>query len=202
MTESGESRTGSEEKRGAKTTRRVKATVYVATSLDGFIARPDGKLDWLPKPRSGSGDASEDYGYRALVDSVDFIVMGRLTYEKVMSFGEWPYRDKPVVVLASQPVEIPDHLASSVEVMSGPTPEIVRRLAERGAKHIYVDGGKTIHRFLEAGLIGRLIISRIPIVLGSGIPLFRPLTHDIRLRHIRSRPFRNGIVQSEYEVVG
>ncbi len=201
MTAAGSDPTGPGDDGDAKAVRRVKATVYVATSLDGFIARSDGNLDWLPKVRSGSGNASEDYGYRALIDSVDFIVMGRRTYEKTMSLGEWPYGDKSVVVLASQPVDIPDHLASSVEVMSGPAPEIVRRLAERGAKHIYVDGGKTIHRFLEAGLIGRLIISRIPIVLGSGIPLFRPLTRDIRLRHIRSRPFRNGIVQSEYEVV-
>lgn len=175
-------------------------TVYIATSLDGFIARPDGGLDWLPT--GGSEDDGEDYGYRAFVDSVDVLVMGRNTFETVLSFGEWPYGGKPVVVLTSRTLEISDELAGTVEAMSAPPGEVVRRLAERGATHLYIDGGKTIQRFLAEGLIQRLIITRVSVLLGSGIPLFGPLPHDIELQHVETRPFASGLVQSHYEVGG
>jgi len=176
----------------------LKTTVYIATSVDGFIARPDGGIDWLhstPSPSEG-----EDYGYRAFMDTVDVLVMGRNTYELVRTFGEWPYGDKPVVVLTSRGVDIPESIRETVESMSDSPEDVVRRLAARGANHLYIDGGKTIQGFIAAGLIQRLIITKIPILIGTGIPLFGPLPADVKLRHIETRQYPSGLVQSEYEV--
>jgi dihydrofolate reductase len=178
----------------------MKATVYIATSIDGFIAREDGGIDWLPGEEEADVEG-EDYGYEEFIRSVDAIVMGRNPYELTSSFGSWPYGEKPVVVLSSRRVEIPDAIAGTVESMSASPGEVVRRLAERGFGHLYVDGGNTIQRFLGEGLIQRLIITRIPVLLGTGIPLFGPLPHDVRLRHVGTRQFENGLVQSEYEVL-
>ena len=175
----------------------MKASVYIAASLDGFIARRDGDIDWLGEPPKDG----EDYGYEQFINSVDFLVMGRNTYEKVLSFGQWPYT-VPVVVLASRPLDIPADIAAKVETMSGSPADIVAELAKRGAKHLYIDGGKTIQSFLDADLIQRLIIARIPILLGDGIPLFGPLQRDIKLQHVETHAFANGIVQSAYEVGG
>jgi dihydrofolate reductase len=175
----------------------MKTSVYIATSLDGFIARPDGELDWLGSP---SGDGGEDYGYNAFIDTVDVLVMGRNTYEKVLTFDAWPYGEKPVVVLSNHSLPIPDPIAEFVEVMACSPSELINLLSKRGAKHLYVDGGKTVQRFLDAGLIQRLIITRIPVLIGNGIPLFGPLQRDIRWRHIDTRVFDGGLVQSEYEV--
>lgn len=177
----------------------MKATAYIATSIDGFIARQDGGIDWL----SGQGDApeGEDYGYQEFIDSVDAIVMGRNTYELTSSFDSWPYGEMPVVVMSSRQVEIPGAIAGTVESMSPEPREVVRRLAERGFGHLYVDGGRTIQGFLYEGLIQRLVITRIPVLIGTGIPLFGPIPHDIRLHHVETRQFENGLVQSEYEVL-
>jgi len=170
--------------------------VYIATSLDGFIARRNGDIDWLGKPPAG-----EDYGYKKFMDTVDILVMGRNTYEKVQSFGFWPYGKTPVVVLTTRPLVIPEELAPSVETMSASPADVVAQLAERGAKHLYVDGGKTVQAFLDAGLIQQFIITTIPVLLGEGIPLFGPLQHDIALRHVETRAFPTGVVQSGYEVI-
>lgn len=172
----------------------MKASVFIGTSLDGYIARRDGRLDWLP---AGQGD---DYGYQAFIETVDVIVMGRHTYETVLGFGEWPY-DRPVRVLTSRPLVVPEHLTNRVDVMSGEPHEIVERLAANGAQHLYVDGGQTITRFLAAGQITDLVVSRVPVLIGSGIPLFGHIDHDIRVRHLETRTFPSGLVQSRYEVV-
>jgi len=176
----------------------VNVSVYIATSLDGFIARENGNLDWLLS--GGDGENREDYGYKTFMETVDFLVMGRNTYEKALTFGDWPYGTKPVVVLSSRPLAIPAHIAKSVESISCTPTHLVSRLAAHGAKHLYIDGGKTIQGFLNAGLITRLIITRLPVLIGSGITLFGPLERDIKLRHIETRQFSSGLVQSEYEV--
>jgi len=178
--------------------RLVEISVYIATSLDGFIARENGDLDWLMS--AGGGGEGEDYGYKAFIDTVDVIVMGRNTYEKVLTFGDWPYGTKRLVIMSSSSPAIPEKIASSVEVTSSPPGELVARLDGQGVKHIYVDGGKTIQGFLRAGLISRLIITKIPVLIGRGIPLFGPLEVDIKLRHIQTRGYPSGFVQSEYEV--
>ena len=175
----------------------MKTSAYIATSLDGFIARPDGALDWLESPAE---DEAEDYGYKTFMDSVDVLVMGRNTYEKVLMFEDWPYGTKQVVVLSNHDLRIPEQISMFVETMSCSPSEVIDRLSARGAKHLYIDGGKTIQGFLEAGLIERLIITRIPVIIGDGIPLFGPLGQDIKLRHIATRSFPAGLVQSEYEI--
>ena len=177
----------------------MKATVYIATSVDGFIARENGAIDWLPSGEEGEG--GEDYGYKEFIDSVDAIVMGRHTYELALSFGSWPYGEKPVVILSSREVDIPNDLRQTVESMSVPPREVTRRLAERGFRHLYIDGGKTIQGFLRDGLIDQLIITRVPILLGAGIALFGPLPQDVRLRHVETTQFESGLVQSRYEVL-
>lgn len=179
-------------------TSSVKASVFIGTSLDGFIAREDGGIDWLNEVGDEPG---EDYGYNAFFESVDALVMGRNTYELVRTFADWPYGEKPVIVLTSRPLEIPDALADRVSTMSGPPVEIVRQLGERGLTHVYVDGGITVQRFLAAGLIQRMTITRLPVLIGKGIPLFGPIPHDIKLRHVETRTYGNGLVQSTYDVV-
>lgn len=172
----------------------MNTTVFIATSLDGFIAREDGGIDWLPM----GADGNEDYGYTALMKSVDALVMGRNTFELVLSFGKWPYGGTNIVVLTTRPLHPPPWVPSSVKVMSGDPREVVRVLEDHGARHIYVDGGNTVQRFLASGLVTQLVITRIPILLGRGIPLFGALTHDVRLQHVRTTSWPSGLVQSEY----
>jgi dihydrofolate reductase len=169
----------------------MKASVFIATSLDGFIAREDGAIDWLPAN-------PEPHGYDEFIASVDAIVIGRKTFETVLSFGGWAYGKTPVVVLSTKELKAPE--GANCEFLSGDPHEIAARLDERGFHHVYLDGGVTIQRFLGAGLIQRMIITRIPILLGSGIPLFGPLSRDVRLTHVATRPFAEGLVQSEYTI--
>lgn len=177
----------------------IKCSVYIAASVDGFIAGPDGELDWLHKPEYATAEAG-DYGYEAFVSTVDALVMGRHTYEKVLSFAEWPYGEMTVVVLSSQFLDIPENLKGKVIGEQGTPQEIVARLEEKGFGHLYIDGGVTIQRFLQAGLIDQMIITRIPVLLGDGIPLFGSIRTEIHLRHVRTQSFENGFVQSHYEV--
>lgn len=173
----------------------MRASTFIGTSLDGFIARPNGDLDFLPP---GGG---EPHGYEEFMASVDALVIGRNTYETVLAFASWPYGDKPVFVLSTHPLD-PAPAGAVVEHMSGEPSEIVSQLAARGIQHIYVDGGITIQRFLRAGLIQRLIITRVPVLIGEGIPLFGALPKDITLTHIATRHYSSGLVQSEYVVAG
>ncbi len=171
----------------------MKASVFVGTSLDGFIARTDGVLDFLPP---GGG---EPHGYNEFMASVDALVIGRKTYETVLAFDTWPYGQKPVFVLSTRPLA-PAPEAAVVEHLSGPLAAIPSQLAARGIHHVYVDGGITVQGFLRAGLIQRLIITRVPVLIGTGIPLFGPTTRDISLKHIATCQYASGLVQSEYEV--
>ena len=172
----------------------MRASVFVGASVDGFIARTNGDLDWLP---AGGG---EPHGYDEFIASVDGIVIGRKTFETVLTLGAWPYGDKRVVVLSNRPVDLSAAGGSAVEQMGGPPVEIVAQLAASGAHHLYVDGGITIQGFLRAGLIQRLVITRVPVLIGDGIPLFGTLPHDLRLRHVMTRHYPSGLVQSEYHV--
>jgi dihydrofolate reductase len=174
----------------------VTASVFIATSLDGFIARRNGDLDWLPVPEGGDG---EDYGYKAFMKTIDTLVMGRGTYEKALTFPSWPYAKSKVVVLTSRPLP-PRADSATIETLGGEPHEVMRALYERGARSIYLDGGVTIQRFLEAGLIQRLIITQIPVLLGDGLPLFGQLSRDVHLEHVDTRYWPNGLVQSEYRV--
>jgi len=167
----------------------MKISVFVGASVDGFIARIDGGLDWLP----ADGEA---HGYEEFFASVDTIVVGRKTFDTVQAFASWPYDGKRVVVLSNRSVE-----DSRVEQVSGSPAEIATKLEATGARHVYVDGGITIQRFLSAGLVHRLIITRVPVLIGEGIPLFGNLPRDVRLTHVTTRSYPSGLVQSEYEIV-
>ena len=169
-------------------------TVFVGTSVDGFIARTNGDLDFLPE---GGG---EPHGYTEFIATVDAIVIGRNTFEKVLTFDGWPYGQKRVVVLSSRPVDLSLAKGGVVEQMAGPPADIVSQLAASGAQHLYVDGGITVQRFLAEGLVKRLIITRVPVLIGTGIPLFGSLPRDVRLRHVMTRHYPSGLVQSEYHV--
>jgi dihydrofolate reductase len=171
----------------------VKASVFIGTSLDGFIARVNGDFDFLPP---GGG---EPHGYEEFIATVDALVIGRKTFETVLTFDTWPYGEKPVFVLSTRTLA-PAPLGAVVERLSGDPAEIVSQLDARGIRHAYVDGGITIQRFLQAGLIQRLIITRVPVLIGAGIPLFGAIQRDIVLRHVGTRQYASGLVQSEYVV--
>jgi dihydrofolate reductase len=164
-------------------------------SLDGFLARPDDALDFL---RTGE---QEPHGFKEFLGSVDVVVIGRRTFEVVLKLGHLAlYGKKQVVVLSSRPLDFSSVKDGVVEQMSGEPTEIVKQLKSRGFKHVYIDGGLTIQRFLAAGLIDRLVVTRVPVLIGAGIPLFGPLPRDIGLRHVATRSYNGGLVQSEYEI--
>jgi dihydrofolate reductase len=169
--------------------------VYIATSLDGFIARIDGGLDWLPTP---SGD--DDLGFGNFFETIDALVMGRNTYDKVLSFDAWAYGNTPVVVLTHRPLKQPEDPTACVERMSGSPEQIVAQLSKRSFNNLYIDGGQTIQEFMRAGQIHRVIITRVPVLLGQGIPLFGESREDVRLKCIRVERLSNGLEQAEYEV--
>jgi dihydrofolate reductase len=171
----------------------VKLSVFCGVSVDGFLARPDHSLDFL------DAGGHEPHGFEEFYRSVDVVVIGRKTFEVVLAFGEWPYGKKQVVVLSSNPLNLSSIKDGVVEQMSGEPAEIVTQLKARSFKHAYIDGGITIQRFLSSGLINRMIVTRVPILIGTGIPLFGPIPHDITLRHVATRTFKGGLVQSEYE---
>jgi dihydrofolate reductase len=170
----------------------MKTSVFVGASLDGFIARPNGAFDFL-----FTSGAERDNGYDEFFATVDALVIGRNTYDIVLPFPTWPYGPKPVFVLSTRPIAAAPG-GSSVERMSGTPADILSRLAARGFQHVYVDGGVTIQRFLRAGLIQRLVITRVPVLIGAGIPLFGPVDADIPLKHVATRQLSGGAVQSEY----
>jgi dihydrofolate reductase len=169
-------------------------SVFVGTSVDGFLARPNGDLDFLP------AEGGEPHGYDEFIATVDALVIGRKTFETVLAFPEWPYGDKRVVVLSSRPLDFSGVRGGVVEQMAGPPAEIVSKLAASGAHHLYVDGGITIQGFLRAGLVERLVITRVPVLIGAGIPLFGVLPHDLRLRHVATEHYPSGLVKTEYHV--
>lgn len=175
----------------------IEGKVFIATSLDGFIARTDGDIQWLiDLPAEGT-----DYGYATFMDGVDGLVMGRNSYEKALTLGDWPY-PKPVVVMSGTltDADLRPDLAGRVTVSAEMPAQLMRRLEAQGWSAAYVDGGKVIQSFLAEGLIAEMIITRIPVLLGAGIPLFGRLDHDIALDHVETQAFGSGLVQSHYRV--
>ena len=171
-------------------------SVFVGTSVDGFIARSNGDLDFLD---AGGG---EPHGYDEFIAGIDTIVIGRRTFETVLGFGEWPYGKKRVVILSSRVLDLSGAAGGVVEQMAGDPAAVVAKLAATGAHNLYVDGGVTIQRFLRAGAVQRLVVTRVPVLIGEGIALFGSLPHDVRLRHVATTAFPGGLVQSEYRVEG
>lgn len=176
----------------------VTGHVFIATSLDGFIARNDGDIQWL----TSRGDPSEDHGYEKFMEGIDAIVMGRGTYEKVLSFEVWPY-SKPVLVLSKtlESSKVPESLKGRVQFSSLSPQELMSFAEQNFWRRIYVDGGKVIQSFLREGLIEDMIITQIPVLLGGGRPLFASHEKEINLKHLDTRSFASGFVQSHYRVL-
>lgn len=177
--------------------------VFIATSLDGFIASRDGSIGWLEAQASRAAmlDAC-DHGYADFLSGMDGLVMGRGTFEKVLTFDSWPF-EKPVVVLSRSlaATSLRSDLLGKVQILDRSPREVSRHLAHRGWKHAYIDGGQVIQSFLREGMISDLVITRIPVLLGDGLPLFGALESAIELRHLGTKSFPSGFVQSRYEVV-
>ncbi len=173
--------------------------VFIATSLDGFVARKDHALDWLHKQPVSDSD---DGGFSAFMDSVDGLVMGTGSLRTLLGFDQWVYT-KPVVVLTNSltPDDIPAHLREKV-ILSNATPaDLMQELAERGWRRVYIDGARVVQSFLSAGLIAELTITTIPILIGEGISLFGPVDQDIDLRLESSRQLPTGMIQTSYRVL-
>ncbi|WP_328813920.1 dihydrofolate reductase family protein [Rhodococcus sp. NBC_00297] len=171
--------------------RTFRTQVFIATSLDGFIARPDGELDWLIQ----RGERAGDTGYDAFIAEIDTIVMGRNTYQKTQTFGFWPYEGIPVRVLSTQ-LDADDPNI----IITRNTTELVRDLDEAGARNVYIDGGQLIQTFLRESLVDQVTITTAPVLLGSGLPLFGALDNDIELRHLSTTTLAEGFVQTTYTV--
>ncbi|HLR90477.1 MAG TPA: dihydrofolate reductase family protein [Balneolaceae bacterium] len=178
----------------------MKCSVYIATSTDGFIARPDGDIGWLLRPEYE--EASQlGLTYPEFISGVDAIVMGRHTYEKVLTFEEWGYEGIEAIVLTTREPEVPEKLAGKVRFLSGTPDELVTTLEREGKRHLYIDGGVTIQRFLKAGLIDELTVTQLPILLGRGLPLFGGEGREQRLELIDLFHTGSGILQKRYRVV-
>jgi len=175
----------------------MRASVYIGASLDGFIARPDGNIDWLTQ------FANEDavHAYEEFMSNIDAIVIGRGTFEKILSFPSWPY-EKKAFVLSSTLKQLPDKLRDKATLLSMKPKELLTYLSSLGFSNIYVDGGKVIQSFLQEDLIDDLIISKVPALIGSGIPLFGFLNADLKFEHIKTVVQSNGLVRSYYKRVG
>ncbi|WP_309663185.1 dihydrofolate reductase family protein [Tabrizicola sp.] len=173
--------------------------VFIATSLDGFISRPDGSLDWLISP----DHAGEDHGYDAFMRDIDAIVMGRGTYEAVLAFDSWPY-SKPVLVLSKRlaGTAVPPALHGKVNFADMTPQAAMEHLRQQGASRVYVDGGPIVQAFLRDGLIADMVVSRIPVLIGEGRCLFGPTGRDIAFSHAKTTAFPSGLVQSFYRLKG
>ena len=170
-------------------------TVFIATSLDGYIADKDSGLDWL---QSIPNPENLDMGYVDLIGRVDALVMGRKTFENVCSFdGDWPY-SKPVFVLSNSMKSIPEGYEGKVEPIKGSLSEVIEVIHQQGYKHLYIDGGVTVQGFLKEDLIDEMIITVIPILLGGGIPLFGELPEPIKFDHVKTKVFMDAVVQNHY----
>jgi dihydrofolate reductase len=172
----------------------MKISVYVGTSLDGFIARKDGNIDWLVKFQNNEVSKS----YEEFISRIDTIVIGRGTYETVLNFPSWPY-EKKVFVLSTSIKQIPDSLKGKASILSMKPKELLDFLSHEGFSNIYVDGGKVIQNFLKEDCIDELIVTKLPVLIGNGIPLFGDLNNDLQFKHIRTDIYSNGLVKSHYE---
>lgn len=170
-------------------------SVFIACSLDGYIAEAGGKIDFLdlfPMPED------DDMGYAAQMNKTDAILMGRKSFETVLGFGiPWPYT-KPVFVWTNTLAKLPDGLASQVQLISGSTKEVLNQIQERGYMNVYVDGGMVIQSFLQEDLIDEMTITTIPVLLGAGISLFGKLDRMLKFRCIHSRQYPGGLTQSVF----
>jgi dihydrofolate reductase len=168
--------------------------IFIATSLDGYIARENGDIDWL---MSWENPAREDYGYSIFIKGVDAIVMGSGTFKTVQHFKSWPYH-MPVFVMSHHAEQLDEVFLDKVQIVQDEPAALVDQLHQQSYENLYIDGGKVIQSFLRQNLIDEMILTRIPILLGSGIPLFGETDKDIYWKHIKTDVFQNGLIQTHY----
>lgn len=168
------------------------AAAFIATSLDGYIARPDGSIDWLTDRAEHAGET----GYDEFMSSIDTVVLGRNTYQLALTYDVWPYEGKQVEVLSRTLDPDTDDRILVHRTLDA----LVETLTDRGAQRIYADGAGTIQTFLTAGLLNELTITTAPVLLGTGIPLFGPLTAEVPLTHNATRTLKAGFTQSDYTI--
>ncbi len=179
------------------TDERSRASVYVGTSVDGFIARSDHSVDFL----EAGGPVEGDMGFGEFMASVDALVMGRNTFDFVIASGfDWPYGETPVFVVTSRPFDVPEDLHAVLEATTLGPVDLRDELSQRGLHHLYIDGGMTVQSWLQAGLIDDLIVTRVPVLVGDGIPLFGDLDTDLALDHIDTTVFDNGCVRTHWHL--
>lgn len=177
----------------------VKVSVFIGVSLDGFIARLDGNVDWLNEANK-KVTPGEDFGFNSFLDSVDCIVMGRKTFEQVITFNEWAYREIKMIVLTTKNIEIPNSLTGVVSTSNLCNEELMNQLIDDSIKHVYVDGGLVIQDFLSSGLVNEITVTIVPILIGKGKSFSNSLTKDLNLTHLKTTIFNFGFVQNKYKV--
>ena len=183
----------------------MKCSVYIATSADGYIATGDGGVDWLHTAGNlKAGMGSEDMGFKTFMDSVDCMIMGRKTMEMISNMNltpeQWVYGDMRIVVLSNTVKEPPENLRGKIEMYSGDIKELMRKLESNGYKHAYIDGGSTITSFINLKLIDELIITKTPVLLGEGIPLFGKIKQRVKLENAEATAYQNEFIQIKYSV--
>jgi len=183
----------------------MKCSVYIATSVDGYIAMPDGGVDWLHTSGNLKADMGDvDMGFQTFIDSVDCMIMGRKCMDMIASMNlsseQWPYGDIRIIVLSNTVKEPPESLRGRVKMYSGSIPDLVLALESEGFKHAYIDGGATITSFINLKLIDQMIITKAPILLGEGIPLFGKIKHRPKLENAKTTAYKNDFVQVKYSV--
>ncbi|TGM74944.1 dihydrofolate reductase family protein [Leptospira bouyouniensis] len=176
----------------------ISLKAYIASSLDGFIAKKDGSVDWLHAEKYHL--ENEDFGYTSFMESIDCIVMGRITFETVLQFEPYPFENVPVIVVSNNP-NYQIESKHDISIFTHPIRELISYLKTKAYQNVYVDGGKLIQSFLKESLLDEITITQIPILLGSGIPLFGVTDRMIELKHRKTQTFPNGFVQNEYEIV-
>ena len=176
----------------------ARCSSFIATSLAGFISRQDGAIDWLEQANK-TVPAGEDCGYAAYMSTVDAIVMGRHTFEMALSFENWPYGDTPIYVLSTTLRSLPAKSPSTVSLHSCTPRELATLAMSRNHRNLYVDGGRTLQGFIAAGLLAEITVTLVPVLLGSGRPLFGAIpSSDIWLKHLSTTAFPFGFVQNRY----
>jgi dihydrofolate reductase len=177
-----------------------KVILYIAASLDGYIARPNGDVDWLDKYL----DDTEDYGYTDFYKSVGTVVMGRKTYDQVLTFGAWPYKGAKTYVVTSAPkaFRFAERAKDSIEAYSGNLPELISKIKRESHKDIWlVGGGELIAGFINDYLIDEVIITIVPRILGTGIPLFKPNRTEVSMVFKYEKSYLNGVIQLSYSLI-
>lgn len=174
-------------------------SAFIATSLDGYIARQDGKIDWLEI--AAKNQAGEDYGYHAYMDTVSCVVMGRTSFERAAKYSEWPYQGKQVIVLSRNLTKPPADFANKVDVYGGKIELLAVELQHFQVPKVAVEGALSIQSFIRAGLMDEIIITQVPVLIGRGLPLFAESAQDIPLRLVNSKSYASGFVQNYYRFV-